>query len=31
MEEGWLGFEAGDPRFMFGRMKEPFSFEERAA
>ncbi len=31
LEEAWVGFQAGDHRFMFGRMKEPFSLEEMAS
>lgn len=31
LEEAWVGFKAGDHLFMFGRMKEPFSFEEMAS
>jgi phosphate-selective porin len=30
-EEAWLGFQAGDHRFMFGRMKEPFELEEMSS
>jgi phosphate-selective porin OprO and OprP len=31
LEEAWVGFKAGVHLFMFGRMKEPFSFEEMAS
>jgi phosphate-selective porin OprO/OprP len=30
-EEAWVGFQAGDHHFMFGRMKEPFSLEEMSS
>jgi phosphate-selective porin OprO/OprP len=31
LEEAWVGAQAGAHRFIFGRMKEPFSFEEMAS
>lgn len=31
LEEAWVGVKAGDHLLMFGRMKEPFSFEEMAS
>ncbi|MFN3485994.1 MAG: porin, partial [Planctomycetota bacterium] len=31
LEEAWLGLKANTHLFMFGRMKEPFSFEEMAS
>lgn len=31
MEEAWVGLQAGDHRFMFGRMKEPFELEEMSS
>lgn len=31
LEEAWVGAQLDTHRFMFGRMKEPFSFEEMAS
>jgi len=31
MEEAWVGFQAGPHSFRFGRMKEPYSWEEMAS
>lgn len=31
MEEAWLGLHLQDHRFLFGRMKEPFSLEEMSS
>lgn len=31
LEEAWIGFRIGEHRFLFGRMKEPFSLEEMAS